>query len=227
MEDRVTINKGDMKQMWKCLKDTAELTNNKKDIAKIVINGQCIETEYDIVSIVEINDSIEKIPNATEFDSINAIETFKFINIELGDIIRITKAFKNKYGGKKLLSEGVFKDAMTYIAHLYKDIINESLNSGVVPSCWKISTIVHVEKVQNTVKPEELRPINTLSVDEKIMETVVKNQLVAHLDKHNVLIPEQSGFRKSHSSETALNMAIAEWKVDIAEKKLWFPFSWI
>lgn len=229
MEDQVIINKGNMKSMWKCLKDAVELADNKEHIKKIVFNGECLENSNDIAnvlncyfvqSIIQINDSIETIELVDESETTNSIATFELTSIELEDIMNITKSFKNKYGGKNLLSEGVIKDSMVYIAHLYKDIINESFDSGIVPSCWKISTIIPVAKVKNTMKPDELRPINTLPIDEKIMETVVKKQLVNYLDNHNIIIPEQSGFRKSHSCETALNMVIAEWKEAVADKKV-------
>ncbi|XP_067622537.1 probable RNA-directed DNA polymerase from transposon BS isoform X1 [Eurosta solidaginis] len=85
--------------------------------------------------------------------------------------------------------------------------------------CWKTSVIVPVEKVKGTIKPEEIRPINTLPSDEKIIETVVKNQLLDYLNKNEVIIKEQSGFRSKHSCETALNLVIAEWKESRTKKQ--------
>jgi Reverse transcriptase (RNA-dependent DNA polymerase) len=41
---------------------------------------------------------------------------------------------------------------------------------------------------------------------------VVKMQLQEYLDINNILLNIQSGFRKSHSCETALNFVIADWK---------------
>ena len=45
---------------------------------------------------------------------------------------------------------------------------------GVVPRKWKVTTIVPVEKVANTVLAEELSPINTITCDAKLVELIVK-----------------------------------------------------
>jgi hypothetical protein len=44
-----------------------------------------------------------------------------------------------------------------------------------------------------------------LSVYEKAMECIVKEQLSAFFEENDVIIEQQSGFRKSHSCETSLN----------------------
>ena len=48
------------------------------------------------------------------------------------------------------------------------------------------------------------RPVSILPVVSKIFERIVYDQLSKHLDKHNILYKYQSGFRRSHSTETAL-----------------------
>lgn len=78
--------------------------------------------------------------------------------------------------------------------------------------------VVVLEKVINASKPADFRPVNMLSTFEKIMESVVKEQLLNHITDNDILIPEQSGYRKSHSCETALNYAIADWKCEIDSK---------
>ena len=42
-------------------------------------------------------------------------------------------------------------------------------------------------KNKNTTRPEELRPINTLPSDEKILESIVK-QLLEYLTQHDIII---------------------------------------
>lgn len=49
-----------------------------------------------------------------------------------------------------------------------------------------------------------------MSTFEKILETVVKDQLIHHIEANNIPIDEQSGYRKFHSCETALNYVVAE-----------------
>uniref|UniRef100_A0A669AZZ0 Reverse transcriptase domain-containing protein n=1 Tax=Oreochromis niloticus TaxID=8128 RepID=A0A669AZZ0_ORENI len=48
------------------------------------------------------------------------------------------------------------------------------------------------------------RPISKIPLIAKILEKVVAKQLTAVLDKHNIFDKFQSGFRRAHSTETAL-----------------------
>lgn len=74
------------------------------------------------------------------------------------------------------------------------------------------------KKVANTMIAEELRPINTITSDTKLMELIVKKQLDSHLSKNRILIDEQSGFRSNHSCETALNLVLSDWKNDLNQR---------
>jgi hypothetical protein len=70
------------------------------------------------------------------------------------------------------------------------------------------------------MKSDEFRPINMLPVYEKAMESVVKDQLSAFIDENNIHIEQQSGFRKSHSCETLLNLVLTQWKEEIDKGKV-------
>ncbi len=48
------------------------------------------------------------------------------------------------------------------------------------------------------------RPISNLSFLSKLLERVVLDQLIKHLESESLYIPTQSAFRRSHSTETAL-----------------------
>ena len=57
---------------------------------------------------------------------------------------------------------------------------------------------------------------------EKILELVVKGQLMNYLNSNNLLIPEQSGYREGHSCESVLNLVLAKWKEKIEAKETIF-----
>lgn len=105
-------------------------------------------------------------------------------------------------------------DCFSVIGELIVEIINESTRIGVFPDCWKLSTVIPIQKVAKTKKGEEHRPINMLESPEKIIEAVVKKQLKNFTHENSILIDEQSGFRSDHSCETSLNFVLAQWKID-------------
>ncbi len=69
--------------------------------------------------------------------------------------------------------------------------------------------IVYVTNKQEPNRTEDLvnyRPISNLPFLSKILEKVVSSQLYSFLEKNYICEDFQSGFRPSHSTETAHNM---------------------
>jgi hypothetical protein len=52
------------------------------------------------------------------------------------------------------------------------------------------------------------RPITLVPTLSKVLETVIANQLVTFLDKHNIFNKSQFGFRKKKSTNDALAIII-------------------
>jgi hypothetical protein len=49
---------------------------------------------------------------------------------------------------------------------------------------------------------------------------VIKEQLSDFVEENNILVQQQSGFRKSHYCETSLNLVLAHWKEEIDKGKI-------
>lgn len=135
----------------------------------------------------------------------------QFTNIELPDLSKIINAMQNKRGSE-ILDAKFIKSTFGVIGHILLHFVNTSLDSGKFPSRLKTSTVTPIQKVSNTNKSWEFRPINTLPCLEKILETVVCNQLKEYLEKNNLIMPYQSGFRTNHSCESALQLTVTKWK---------------
>lgn len=110
------------------------------------------------------------------------------------------------------LNAKVLIDCIDLIATPLADIINHSFKSGVFPSALKSATIIPIQKVVNTTLINEFRPINMLPLIEKLIEKLAYNQFVACINRNKILKNHQSGFRGSHSCESAINDALCEWR---------------
>ncbi len=85
-------------------------------------------------------------------------------------------------------------------------IINSSLSLGYVPKTFKLAVIKPLIK-KTQLDPKDLvnsRPISNLPFLSKILEKVASSQLYSFLEKNDICEDFQSGFRPSHSTETAL-----------------------
>lgn len=117
------------------------------------------------------------------------------------------------------LKPDILLDSMSVVGVEFCEIINQSLNEGIFPN-WKCSTICPIEKVNGTLKIDEFRPINTLPSYEKVLEIIVKIQFDDYIDKNKIMAEQQSGFRKNHCCETALNRVIDDWKDELELDKI-------
>ena len=65
----------------------------------------------------------------------------------------------------------------------------------------KIAKVKPLYKKGRNTDPENYRPISLLPILSKIIERVVYNQLLEHLEKHDVLYEYQSVFRSNNSAQ--------------------------
>ena len=84
------------------------------------------------------------------------------------------------------------------------DTINLSFSTGLFPSDWKKACILPLSKARKLTTPSDTRPIAQLSELSKVIERIVHSQLVYFLEANSLLHLRQAGFRKGHSTTTAL-----------------------
>lgn len=226
-QEELERNKHDGRKMWKTLKKLLNSKTNNSDVMKFgdieISNKQEIANglnEYFVDSVIEIHESIPQcqltISNMNPVDGGENLENFTLVTIEeLKDIIKDLKATS----GIENVSTKVFQDASSVMSEMLLMIVNKSLRCGVVPESWKESTVIPVPKVKNTKDAALHRPINMLELQEKVLELCVKKQLLEFISRKGILIPEQSGFRKNHSTESAINVVLRQWKFNIENGK--------
>lgn len=229
IQNEIEKNINDSKKLWKILKSFYSSRSDKICCVKFDNHVEFDEkkiandlNEFFVNSVVKICAEIPT--NNIDMNDIENIEEnvnkFELKTVEMSKIKQVLKTFVNK-NYIDLINGKVLNDAIENekFGKEISEFINESLNAGYVPDCWKISTVVPLKKVPNTMKAEEMRPINMLPIPEKLVEVIVKDQLLEFIEENKILVESQSGFRKHHSCETALNFVLAGWKEDIEDGK--------
>lgn len=224
--DLIDESARDNKKMWRALKEV--MGNNKRnEINSIKYNGNLISdtkiiadslNTFFVDSIKEISESIPHTSSSPTTHANNNMSTFKFSEISVEDVKSAINQINSK-GDLEKVTPQVLLDALPVMGDLFASIINESFKCGTFPN-WKCATITPVEKIKNALLPEDFRPINNLPAYEKVIEIIAKNQLEKFIQENKILVENQSGFRKNHSCETALNFVMQDWKDEIDNGKI-------
>ncbi|XP_073802844.1 uncharacterized protein [Danio rerio] len=100
-------------------------------------------------------------------------------------------------------------------------IINTSLDSGLFPTSFKQASVTPLLKKPNLDHTllENYRPVSLLPFMAKILEKVVFNQVLDFLTQNNLMDNKQSGFKKGHSTETALLSVVEDLRLAKADSK--------
>ena len=96
-------------------------------------------------------------------------------------------------------------------------IINRSLELGCVPDCFKEAIVKPLLK-KATLDPsncKNYRPVSNLPYVSKLLERVIAEQLLDHLNENSYLDKFQSAYRPGFSCETALLKVVNDSLIDI------------
>ena len=95
----------------------------------------------------------------------------------------------------------ILRDCAHELAPPIAHIINLSLKSAHIAEDLKTAKITPIFKDGEKSKYTNYRSISVLPTISKILERCIYNQLIHHLESHNILSSQQYGFCKKHGTE--------------------------
>ncbi len=96
------------------------------------------------------------------------------------------------------------RDAAEVITPCITHIINMSIEQGYCPNDFKFARVIPLYKKGSKLEHGNYRPVSILCSLSKIIEKIIFEQIDTYLASHNLLYEFQSGFRKSHSTDTCV-----------------------
>ena len=221
-QEKVDESKNDSSKMWDALKLILDSNKNFQKIKEIHFNDDIVNSESKLPSRLNAYyiSSIEEIITGINYININAnvnkelagVSTLScFTMIDESILKNIIFSLENKNSPDEI-NDKLLKNIYPTIEKPLINLINSSLEQGIFPDVLKMSTVIPIQKKENAVNASDLRPINTLPIIEKILEKVVYAQLLEFIVKNNIISKHQSGFRKGHSCETAIQCVLDDWK---------------
>ena len=118
------------------------------------------------------------------------------------------KSVTNKSNGPDEIPLSILKEYANEIAPMLTFIMQQSYDTGTLPDDWKNANVVALFKKGDRSKAENYRPVSLTAVTCKMMEHVIHKQIMIHLNRNNILVNFQHGFREKHSCESQLIMTV-------------------
>ncbi len=155
-------------------------------------------------------------PPAVSVANLDTMPDLVFTREQL--IEKMRRVDPNKSVGPDGVSGWILKENAEELSTPILNIMNTSLETGIVPSEWKKATIVPIFKGGNREKPLNYRPVSLLSILMKILESFVRDKWVEYLEKENIITDQQFGFREGRSCVSNL-LSFYSRVVDVVDQR--------
>lgn len=203
IQHQININKNNPSKLWR---DFSSWNIHGKPVLEIdpVLQDVNNINNYFIESTQSKDVNIDTLDYFTNHMQDNIMEKNIFSIVTCDKVEEVLFSITSNASGIDNINLKMLKLTIPHCKAALTHIINHSLSQGVVPSKWKKSIVLPVPKVTKAIEMKQLRPINILPTMSKILEKIVKEEITDHLQINNTLPLVQSGFRKYHSTNTAL-----------------------
>lgn len=167
----------------------------------------------------ELNKFFASVFTVEDMGNMPNVEAYFQGDTPLSEIIitasNVCKKLKNLKGDKSAGPDGlhprVLKETAEEISIPLAIIFNKSMEIGKLPKQWKDGTVIPLFKKGSKKKPGNYRPISLTSVVGKVMESIIRDNIIEHMMKHNLFTDDQHGFVPGRSCVTQLLEVLNRW----------------
>src|SRR6266496_3704942 len=117
---------------------------------------------------------------------------------------KLEKLNVNKCPGLDGIHPRILFELKKELARPLSNFFSSSLEFGVVPADWKDAGITPLFKKGKKSDPQNYRPISLTSLVCKVLESLIKDSILSHLNKFSLIRSSQHGFTKNRSCLTNL-----------------------
>lgn len=131
------------------------------------------------------------------------------------DKVKVEKLMKQLNGSKSCGPDNChpffLKECAAELCEPLTVIFRKSVECGKLPNDWKVANVTCIFKKGDKSSASNYRPVSLTSVVCKLLEKVVKEKILQHMDKHKLLSDCQFGFRKNRHTILQLLTVLEDW----------------
>jgi len=145
----------------------------------------------------------------------------QLLDIHVDDSVvmkKLEKLRQDKAPGANAIQPRYLKEIAEEICHALTIIFRKSLDQGVIPEDWRIANVSPIFKKEGSRgKASNYRPVSLTSQVCKIYESMLRNAVLEHLIKNQLIRESQHGFLRGRSCLSNL-LAFLDKVTDYADK---------
>ncbi|VEN61176.1 unnamed protein product [Callosobruchus maculatus] len=196
---------GDSKTLWGTLQQLNVYNKKSYELPDIfndpdLINNHFVES-VKTLSVDVPNDTLNYYLTRRIPGNPNSFNFHRVTQKIMSDAI---KSIKSNSCGSDGINFQMLKLCLPFITPHLIHLFNCCLDKGHFPEHWKTAVVVPLPKVKNPKSLNEIRPISLLPTISKIFEKILASQIKEYLLERDIYPVTQSGYRKAHSSTTAM-----------------------
>jgi hypothetical protein len=147
----------------------------------------------------------DDITSAYDSTVTSSIPGFDFSPISQKDVLDVIGKLPSKTStDEDGLSYRILKCGSSALAYFLSGLFSVSLDNGQIPSSWKTAIVAPIHKNGPKTQISNYRPISVTSCCSRILERLVKRQMVDFLTTNNYILHSQHAFERGKSTDTAL-----------------------
>ena len=211
-------NLDNIKKTWQGIKQIINLNNKpESQITQLYYKNKQVNTNLGMANafnefFTDIGPQLDReIPQCKKPGGINLYlkniipQSFLVSPTNPQEIIAIINSLdETKSSGPCSVPTKLLKSARNEISVPLSEICNISFEEGIFPDKNKIAKVIPSHKKGPTNDVNNYRPISLLSVFSKIMEKLMASRLTNYLELHEIIYPNQFGFRAGYSTSHSL-----------------------
>jgi Reverse transcriptase (RNA-dependent DNA polymerase) len=145
---------------------------------------------------------------------------FSFRHVDADECLRAFMGITSNAVGLDGISIRFLRVLLPFILNHVLHVFNHAITCSVFPASWKQVIVRPVAKVSSPSGLSDFRPISIVSVLSKGFERILHEQVLGYVDREGFLSDRQSGFRRGHSTTTALVRVTEDLRLAMVEGKV-------
>ena len=208
----------DSKEMWKVLKESSGLQENKSSQIQLKIGDELVKEPRRVAEelsryyVEKVEKIVEEHPPNPQLSQVyterylagKQIPEFNFQHVSVPDVVTIIAGLKmTNATGEDGISVALLKKISFSVSIFLMVIVNNCINQCKYPDAFKHGIISPVPKAGDPTEMKSWRPVTILDAMSKIVEKVLNAQLKQHLVSNGLISHEQHAYQERKSVMSA------------------------